>query len=26
MLEETDSPLNLVNVLVQEQAHRPAAE
>lgn len=26
MLGETDSPLDLVNVLVQEQAHRPAAE
>jgi NitT/TauT family transport system substrate-binding protein len=26
MLEETESPLSLVNVLVQEQAHRPAAE
>jgi NitT/TauT family transport system substrate-binding protein len=26
MLEETESPLDLVNVLVQEKAHRPAAE
>jgi NitT/TauT family transport system substrate-binding protein len=26
MLGETDSPLDLVNVLLQEQAHRPAAE
>ena len=26
MLEQTDSPLNLVNVLIQQEAHRPAAE
>jgi len=26
MLEETESPLNLVNVLIQGEAHRPAAE
>ena len=26
MLEETESPLDLVNVLIQEEAHRPAAE
>jgi len=26
MLEETESPLDLVNVLIQEEAHRPATE